>query len=369
MIEFSSIGIVGQGYVGKSLAEVCLKSKYKVVAVDIDPKVISEMSNRFIADSYTISSDYSSLSSCSVVVIAVPTNLNNGTPDYSNILNALKSASQFISKKTLVVIESTVGVGFTKDIARKIIIDGAGHSDFYLSHVPERINPGSNYPYENITRVVSGMTSVDRFISNSFYKTIVNDTVLADTLEEAEASKLLENSFRLVNIAFINQFNAACKADGINAKNVINLSSSKPYGYMPFYPSSGAGGDCIPVDPVYLLESLHSIPILEEAVDYNSKSADRIIDLVKDKFGNLDGKVVAVIGTAYKPNVASQNNSVGISLIEKLKLDGVAAYSVDHLVDGKSGILDRTDFGIIVNRHTTQPEYAKIPIIDVSEGI
>lgn len=367
MYSFKTVGIIGQGYVGQELATACLDAGYEVQGIDTDQKLTQQLNKKFAGRSYKATTKYSSLQCCDVVVFAVPTNLNNNKPDYSNLKSAIEGAGPFICSRTLVVVESTVGVGFTRAKVLPMLNRLTNRDTFYLAYVPERIDPGSSFKYSDITRVVSGLTSIDRSIANEFYQTLVSGTKLAESFEHAEAAKLLENSYRLVNISLVNQFNEACLNHGLDASSVVRLAATKPFGFMPFYPSAGIGGDCIPVDPAYLLNSLGSIPLIEQALLYNDAAPDRIISKIEKRIGNLKNKRVAVIGMSYKPNTAITNNSVGQKVLDKLIALGVDAYGVD-VHDSSLKIKTKTDLGVIVVRHASQPIY-DIDILDVSEGI
>lgn len=367
MYNFKSVGIIGQGYVGEELARACLDAGYEVHGIDIDAKRVQELNKKFAGKAYKATAKYSDLECCDVVVFAVPTNLNNNKPDYSNLKSAIEGAGPFICSRTLVVLESTVGVGFTRSKVLPMLNKLTSRDTFYLAYVAERIDPGNPLPYSEINRVVSGLTSIDRAIANEFYQTLVSGTKLADSFEEAEAAKLLENSYRLVNIALVNQFNEACRNNGLKTKSVVSLASTKPFGFMPFYPSAGVGGDCIPVDPAYLINSLGSVPLIEQALAYNNESSDRIINKIKQKLGPLKGKKIAVIGMSYKPNTASTNNSVGKKVLAALLAEEADAYGVD-MYDSASKIKPKTELGVLVVRHTAQTEY-NVDILDVSEGV
>lgn len=352
---------------GQELAAACLDAGYEVHGIDINQKLTQQLNKKFADQNYKATTKFSSLQCCDVIVFAVPTNLKDNKPDYSNLKLAIEEAGPFICSRTLVVIESTVGIGFTRTKVLPMLNKLTNRDTFYLAHVPERIDPGSSVNYSDISRVISGLTSVDRSIANEFYQTIVSSTRLAESLEQAEASKLLENSYRLVNIALINQFNEACLNYGLKASSVVSLAATKPFGFMPFYPSAGIGGDCIPVDPVYLLDSIGSIPLIKEALHYNNNAPDRIIAKVEQRLGTLKDKRIAVIGMSYKPNSASTHNSIGQKVLDKLIAMGVDSYGVD-LYDSSSKIKPKTDLGVVVVRHTAQPKY-DIDLLDVSEGI
>lgn len=341
------IGIVGHGYVGAATAEACLDAGYQVVAIDKHSQD---------STSYPVSNDHSLLHDCDAVIVCVPTPLTDGTPDYSAVFEAAASINEFVSPQTLIVLESTVGVGFTREsFAREF-----PGNNVYIAHVPERLNPGSSLSYKEIPRVVGGLTTVDRLIAMEFYQTIVDSVTPAGIIEEAEASKLLENSFRLLNIAFINEFAEACSDNNLDANNIIKLASTKSFGFMPFYPSAGAGGHCIPVDPEYLMESLGPINLLREAMISNDMMTDKIIA----KAGDVANKKIAIIGTSYKPGVADTRESAGTRLLQRLLSLDANAYVPKNLVD------DDTDLAIITIKDFSGPIVPEhVQTLDVSEGL
>lgn len=362
MRKIQTVGIIGQGYVGKAASLACLQAGYKVIAVDKDKNLVKKLQKEISSeqDLYGISTGYSALSECEVIIVCVPTPLTDSKPDYTSLYDVAKNISPFISSQTLVVLESTVGVGFTRNTFVPMVTEQSGGNSIYFAYVPERIDPGSSLRYKDISRVVSGLTYVDRLIAKEFYSTIVTEIVQADSMEEAEAAKLLENSFRLLNIAFINEFAEACSDQGLNANEIVKLASSKPFGFMPFYPSAGAGGHCIPVDPEYLMDSLGPINLLREAMISNDIMTDKIIL----KAGDLSNKKIAIVGTAYKPGVQDTRESAGMRLYDRLKSDGFDVYIADKRVDKD------TDLAIITVRDILRPDIpTTTKILDVSEGL
>lgn len=367
MKRIQTVGIIGQGYVGQAAAQACLQSGYKVVAVDKDKDVVKKLQKQMgdVQNLYSISTSeqtlgHSALSECEVIIVCVPTPLKDGKPDYTSLYDVATKISPFISNQTLVVLESTVGVGFTRNTFIPMVTEQSGGNNIYFAYVPERIDPGSSLRYKDVSRVISGLTYVDRLIAKDFYSTIVTETVQADSIEEAEAAKLLENSFRLLNVAFINEFAEACSENQLNANEIVKLAASKPFGFMPFYPSAGAGGHCIPVDPEYLMDSLGPINLLREAMISNDTMVDKIIV----KAGDLDDKKIAIVGTSYKPGVTDTRESAGMRLYYRLKDDGFNVYIADKKVDKD------TDLAIITVHDLLRPEIPKTTkILDVSEGL
>lgn len=373
-----TIAIIGQGYVGKETALACLSAGYSVVGVDTDKSVVESIQKdkRFKGKRYRVSAKYSDAAGSDTFIISVPTPLLDGKPDYAYVRSALSSVAPLLSNQSLVSLESTVGIGFSRNEAVPLLtkLSRDSVSSFYFVYAPERISPGDVYRYEDIPRVIAGLSSVDRSIGNSFYSTIVSKTTMANSLEDAEASKLLENSFRLVNISFINQFSEAMSSVGINARDIVELSGSKPFGYMPFYPGAGVGGHCIPVDPLFLAASVKkSIPILDQSVKYNDSMPGKIVNAIVGRLENVSGRSIAIVGVSYKPNGNDDRESVGFKVFDMLESLGANVYWVDDMVStsrpGRSkNIKAKTDLAVIVVKHFSSPKIA-IPFIDVSEGL
>ena len=202
---------------------------------------------------------------------------------------------------------------------------------------PERVNPGDeNATIRNTPKIVSGMTpeAIDKAVN--FYKLFVDDVVRVDDVRVAEASKLLENSYRLLNISFINEFARSCKRVGIDPNDVISASSTKGFGFEAFYPGAGAGGHCIPVDPGFLTYYMRKMgspmTILEQAMDFNDSMPDKIISDIKNSVRNLQQKRILIVGMAYKPNVDDVRNSAGTLIYDKLQAEGFSVSWHDDIV-------------------------------------
>jgi len=206
-----------------------------------------------LGKSYSATTDFAAIGECSVVVICVPTPLDEEhQPDLAPLKSALESVSKHLSADALVIVESTVSPGSTRKLAAPIL-DTAGVA-YELAYSPERIDPANkNWNVTNTPKLVAGITESARDKAVAFYSSFVSQVHTASSVEVIETAKLLENSFRLVNISFINEIAAFCAKLGIDVREVIGAAATKPYGFMPFYPGAGVGGHCIPVDPSYLL--------------------------------------------------------------------------------------------------------------------
>ena len=261
---------------------------------------------------YMATTDFSTVSKASVITICVPTPLDDKRePDLSLLRNAVSSIAQYISNETLVVSESTSYPGTLRDTIIPIIDSLKPHTSLkiYFASAPERVNPGDLvWNQKNTPRLIGAIDEESKTRALAFYESICNAVVLVTTPEVAEAAKLLENTFRLVNIALINEFTQLCSANGINVNEVIDAASSKPYGFMPFKPGVGVGGHCIPVDPLYLTwwarQSGYKAELVESADTINLAMpryvAERALSMVDSA---IKSPKVLILGVAYKPGV------------------------------------------------------------------
>ena len=261
---------------------------------------------------YKATTDFSEVSKASVVTICVPTPLDEKRePDLSLVRSAVNGIAPYVSNETLVVSESTSYPGTLRDIIIPIITElkPVGTENLYFACAPERVNPGDAiWNQKNTPRLVGGIDQESQIRALAFYKSICNAVVTVSNPEVAEAAKLLENTFRLVNIALINEFTQICSASGINVHEVINAAASKPYGFMPFTPGVGVGGHCIPVDPLYLTwwarQNGGEASFVESADRINHEMpkyvAERALNMVE---GIIVTPRVLILGVAYKSGV------------------------------------------------------------------
>ena len=266
-----TLAIVGQGYVGLPLAMAAVDAGWRVIGVDnLDAKVaqinrgsspVEDISDKQLQaaisnELYRATTDFSEVAQASVITICVPTPLDdNREPDLTLLRSATTGVAPYVSNETLVVSESTSYPGTLRNVIFPIIqqLKPEESKDLYFACAPERVNPGDAvWNQKNTPRLVGAINPESQSRALAFYESICDAVVSVSLPEIAEAAKLLENTFRLVNIALINEFTQICSAYGINVQEVIDAASSKPYGYMPFRPGVGVGGHCIPVDPLYL---------------------------------------------------------------------------------------------------------------------
>lgn len=388
------ISIVGQGYVGLPLSLALAETNFSVVGIDTDQKRVDELqrgvtnledidTNKlklFLQNNFYVpTSKFSSIEDSKTVLICVPTPLNeNGNPDLTYIVNATTEVGKWLKKGTLVIIESTVATGTTREILIPILSKESGllSKDILVAFSPERIDPLNNqWNVANTPKIVAGFTDEACELAFRFYSKFIKKVLRCDSLEVAETAKLLENAFRFINISFINEMSYYCSKLGIEINDVIEAASSKPYGFMPFYPSAGVGGHCIPVDPIYLSKKAQDIgtplQFIELAQRVNLKLPELFVKKAEKLLGNLKGKRILVIGVAYKPNIADTRESPVKPLIAKLRAQNAKVFWHDDLVkewDGeKSTPISRDyDLAIIATPHYSMDlsKLGNVPVVD-----
>ena len=345
------IAVVGLGYVGLPLSLQFSRKGNHVVGLDID-QVKVERLNRgesFIhhissdtvaqevhAGRFLASTDFSKVRDCRAVIICVPTPLNkNREPDISYIIATGKAIAPHLRKGMLVVLESTTYPGTTDEDLRQVIEAGSGliaGTDFHLAFSPEREDPGNpDSVVAKIPKVVGGLTPECLKRATELYSSALNTVVPVSSCRAAEATKLLENIFRGVNIALVNELKVVYDAMGIDIWEVIEAARTKPFGFMPFYPGPGLGGHCIPIDPFYLTWKARefglSTRFIELAGEVNTSMPDYVIQrltvALNEKGLAMKGSKVLLVGLAYKANVDDDRESPGYVLLEKMKKLGV----------------------------------------------
>lgn len=385
------VSVIGLGYVGLPLALLIAKNNYEVVGIDSDEKKIRKIERGIdpLEDEYVaglikktalrVTTDADSINTSAITIICVPTPVIDGfQPD----LNPLKSAATLVAhnlrKDALVIIESTINPGVCDEVIIPLIEKESGlkvNKDFFVSHCPERINPGDKkWSVENIPRVAgsSNKTGLERTVS--FYSSILKASVKPmGSLKEAEACKVVENSFRDINIAFVNELAMSFTKLGINVKNVIDGAATKPFAFMAHYPSIGVGGHCIPVDPYYLIEYArgygfeHEFLSLARVINNRMPefTVERLILGLNEVGATLKNTRVAVLGLSYKANVADDRESPSYKVIKLLEQKGAHVESFDPFFAEKSSkstledTLKNVDAIILATNHA---EFLKIDV-------
>jgi UDP-N-acetyl-D-glucosamine dehydrogenase len=356
----AKISVVGQGYVGLSLASAAGEAGFQVTGIDVDRgrvddlragtltvPGVQEAAFRAGMDTGKMSFDFQhdAVASSDIVLICVPTPVRDHTPDLSLVEEACKEVAKFLQPGCLVVLESTTYPGTTDEVVCPIL-ETSGlvpGRDFLLAYSPERIDPGNDtFTFRNTPRVVGALTSESAGVAALFYGQLVDEVVVVSSCRSAELVKLLENTFRHVNIGLVNEMAMLCHDMGIDVWEVVDAAASKPFGFMPFFPGPGVGGHCIPVDPAYLAwqvrrDAGRQFRILEEAQDVNSQMPSyvttRISDALNDVGKAVKGAQILVLGVAYKPDVGDIRESPAIRVLQMLEKRRARVAFHDPFVD------------------------------------
>lgn len=354
------IAIVGLGYVGLPLAIQFAQSNVEVIGLDTDEAkvdliqkgqsyikhIASEAIARMIeAKRLSASCNFENIKDVDAVIICVPTPLTkNREPDISYVIETGRSIAPHLSKGTLVVLESTTYPGTTDEDLREVLETGSGMtagSEFHLAFSPEREDPGNpGSSFDLVPKVVGGYTPECLEKAMAIYGRAVTKLVPVSSCRIAEATKLLENIFRSVNIAMVNELKIVYAAMGIDVWEVINAAKTKPFGFMPFYPGPGLGGHCIPIDPFYLTWKAREFEkhtrFIELAGEINTAMPDYVVNRVGEALNAsrkpLKGSKILILGLAYKPNVDDDRESPSYRLLEKLRERGADVAYYDPYV-------------------------------------
>lgn len=406
MEKSQKVVVIGQGYVGLPVAMRAVEVGYNVVGLDVDKRRIdalmqgesyvgdipdAELRAALSSGQYRASMSYADAANFDVAVITVPTPLRESVPDLSFIEDSAKSLSVHLKAGATVILESTTYPGTTEELLIPILEEGSGLKggiDFYVGYSPERIDPGNKtWGFVETPKVVSGVNETSLRNVKDFYDRIVNTTVPVSGTREAELAKLLENTFRHVNIALVNELAIFANQLGVNVWESIEAASSKPFGFMKFTPGPGVGGHCLPVDPSYLSWQVRrklgqNFRFVELANDINDHMPDYVLQrlmmmLNKQKMA-LHGSKVLLLGLAYKKNSGDIRESPSLRLVELLLEAGAEVLAVDDHVETyrwPSGVrkvelnkesIAMSDAAILVTDHDGI-DYARI--VDSSIGI
>ncbi|MET8383659.1 nucleotide sugar dehydrogenase [Streptosporangium canum] len=353
--------VVGQGYVGLPLAMRAVDAGFDVVGIDVDEwrvkrlnaaeSYVEDVGDDLLAAAhrsgrYLASTDYADAEGFDVCVITVPTPLREGVPDLRHIGSAGESIAPLLRRGATVVLESTTYPGTTEEYLRPLLEEGSGlqaPGDFSLGYSPERIDPGnSQWRLENTPKVVSGIDAVSLEKIGAFYTRIVQEVVPVSSLQVAELCKLLENTFRHVNIALVNELSIFAQQLGIDVWEAIDAASTKPFGYMRFTPGPGVGGHCLPIDPSYLSWKVkrslgHNFRFVELANDINDHMPDHVVHRLilglNQRSKSIRGSRVLLLGLAYKKNAGDCRESPAIEVARALWKLGADVRAADPHMD------------------------------------
>jgi len=386
------VGVVGLGYVGLPLAVTLAEAGYTVIGVDLDAgkvesirrgrSYVEDVPSATVADlvqrqRLTASTDFASLAGADGVSICVPTPLRKtGDPDLSFIVSAAEALRPVLHPGMVVILESTTYPGTTRELVLPALEATGLHvgQDLFLAFSPERVDPGrSDWTTKNTPKVIGGVTPVCTEVAASLYGAAMTSIVRVSSAEVAEMTKLLENTFRAVNIAMVNEMALMCDRLGIDVWEVIDAAASKPFGFMRFTPGPGLGGHCIPIDPLYLSWKLKQVKynarIIDLASEINTNMpryvVERVQDALNDRGRALRGSRLLVVGVAYKPDIGDTRESPGLDVIGLLRDKGaVVEYfdphvpSIEHEGWGLTSVADLTaaaraaDCVVIITHHS-----------------
>ena len=346
----AKIGILGLGYVGLPLAAAFGDAGFQIIGIDPDSRKVNSLNN---GESYVqdvpaeqiarllrsgrlhATTDFSELRNCDAVSICVPTPLRKtGDPDMSFIMSATEELARYIHPGMIVVLESTTYPGTTREVLLPKLGKEKGLEvgrDFFLAFSPERVDPGrEDWNTLNTPKVIGGITEDCSEVAAAWYSQALKTVVPVSSAEAAELSKLLENTFRMINIAMVNELAIMCERLGVDVWEVIDAAATKPFGFMKFTPGPGLGGHCIPIDPLYLSWKMkafqYNARFIELAADINTNMPRYVVNRVMDAFNDrgltLHGSKCLVLGAAYKPDIDDIRESPALDVIGLLQKKG-----------------------------------------------
>jgi len=346
----AKIGILGMGYVGMPLAVVFSQAGFKVLGIDPDRRKVDafDKGTSYIQDvpsemivelkkagRLNMTSDFAALKEMDAVSICVPTPLGkSGDPDLSFILSATEEVAKYVHQGMVIVLESTTYPGTTRELMLPRLTGSSGlkvGEEIFICFSPERVDPGrKDWTTLNTPKVIGGITPACAEVAQAWYSGAIQTVVPVSSVEAAEMAKLLENTYRMINIGLVNELAMMCERLGVSVWEVIDAAATKPFGYMKFTPGPGLGGHCIPVDPLYLSwkmkELNYTARFIELASEINSNmpryTVTRIMDALNDRGLALKGSKVLVLGVAYKPDIDDIRESPALDVIALMKKKG-----------------------------------------------
>jgi len=401
------VGIVGIGYVGLPLAVVFAEAGFTVVGVDPAEEKVSVLNRgeSYILDveservknlvdkgKLSASTDYSVLEKVDAVSICVPTPLRKtGDPDLSFIVSASKSLAPYLHKGMVVVLESSTYPGTTREMVLPVLESASGLKvcdDFFLAFSPERVDPGrEDWTTINTPKVIGGITEDCGQVAAAWYDQALDTIVPVSTCEVAEMAKLLENTFRMINIGLVNELAIMCDRLNIDVWEVIDAAATKPFGFMKFTPGPGLGGHCIPIDPLYLSWKLKSLNynarFIELASEINTNMPRYTLGKIQDALNlakkPLNGSRVLILGVAYKPNIDDLRESPALDVIHLLKAKGAEVVyhdpyipHLDHeglVMDSVTDLMSEVERADCVAIITDHKDYDYMEILDAAQMI
>ncbi|MFH0763956.1 MAG: nucleotide sugar dehydrogenase [Candidatus Omnitrophota bacterium] len=352
----AKIGIIGLGYVGLPLAVIFVKKGFTVYGMDVDKGRLAKLKKgiSYILDvpsseirkavsgrKFVITDDFARIKKLDAVIICVPTPLyKTKEPDVSYIVSAVENIKKHMKRGQIIVLESTTYPGTTEEVMLPVL-ESTGlkeGKDFYLAFSPERIDPGNKkFDTGNTPKVIGGISKISTELAKTLYEQVIDTVVPVSSSKVAEMVKLLENTFRIVNIGMVNELMLMCDKLGVDVWEVIDAARTKPYGFMPFYPGPGCGGHCIPIDPIYLSwkARMHGFEarFIDLASQVNSEMPHYVVSKIIEGLNNhgkpLKRSKVLIVGAAYKKDVKDLRESPALEIIDQLIKKGAAVSYYD----------------------------------------
>ena len=355
----AKVGVIGLGYVGLPLAVLLAEAGYQVVGVDTDENKVAAVNRGeshvldvphealaalVEAGRLSATTSYDELSDADGISVSVPTPLRKtGDPDLSHIMDSARQLAPLLHSPMVVILESTTYPGTTREVVLSEL-EKSGlkvGEDFFLAFSPERVDPGrTDWTTQNTPKVIGGITDACTAVAAAMYNQAIDSVVEVSSTEVAEMTKLLENTFRAVNIAMVNEMALMCERLGLDVWEVIEAAATKPFGYMKFTPGPGLGGHCIPIDPLYLSWKLKSVKynarFIELASEINTAMPRYVVQRIQDALNEsgkaIQGSKFLVLGAAFKPNVSDTRESPAIDVIGLLREKGAEVSYYDPFV-------------------------------------
>jgi UDP-N-acetyl-D-glucosamine dehydrogenase len=391
-VSGNDLAVIGLGYVGMPLAKEATGAGLLVVGLDVDARKVDALTSgrsyiddlsdadldSMLANGFTATLDQSVLATSETIVICVPTPLDEDhRPDLSAVRGAVETVGRYLQRGSLVVLESTTYPGTTDDVVRPILEEASGLTagvDFHLAFSPERIDPGNaKYGLRNTPKVVGGYTEDCRNRATAFYARFVEQVVTVSGTREAEMAKLLENTYRHVNIALVNEMAIFCDELGVNLWESIEAAATKPFGFQKFLPGPGVGGHCIPVDPSYLSHAVRKLGypfrFVELAQEINERMPAYVVARVQRLLNRakkpVNGSRVLLMGVTYKPDIADERETPAVPIargfrdlgaelvfadphVKRWTVDGVEVPREDDLAEA----VERADVTVLLQQHS-----------------
>lgn len=387
------IGVIGLGYVGLPLVRAMVNKQFNVIGFDVNQKKINGLLNGksdvttvtendladILKNNVSFTTDFKQISKCDIILVCVPTPLTkNREPDLSYVIKSFENISQYLKSTALLILESTTYPSTTEEIVLPIIQANINKDqEIFVAYSPEREDPG-NISYNNIEipKIIGGMTEDATELAHLFYSSFLSKVHVVSSCKVAEAVKIFENSFRLINIAFVNEMKMIFDRMDINIWEVIEAASTKPFGFMPFYPGPGVGGHCIPIDPFYLTYKAHEYDINTKFIEVSGEIIKLLPHYVVNKtakaidehfFRGLYHSKILIIGLSYKENVGDMRASASIDICSILERRGAIIEYYDPYIPEAE--INKQNYTSLVFEEIDFSKYEAVILLTKHKGV